>query len=155
MLSIVACNKTALYMDQGDKKSPTEERRRQEEEQKRQAAEKAATKREADGRAWAEQVGTQAAALAATQAGFEQFWNESPTIQKQQAQMRRSLATFRKKKPEREPVLFINTSPYAFEPPELVYRSDVYSYDCLTKQITFQDGTSGYYPEALEDRDAK
>jgi hypothetical protein len=56
---------------------------------------------------------------------------------------------------EREPILFINTGPGVFEPSEIFYRQDVYSYNCLTREIIFRDGTSGYYPEALEDEDEK
>jgi hypothetical protein len=70
-----------------------EEARRREEERSRQAEEKAEAKRVADGQVLAEKIGTQAAALAATPASFKQYWNECPTIQKQQAQMRRSLET--------------------------------------------------------------
>jgi hypothetical protein len=65
-----------------------EVRLRQEEERRRQ--EEAEAKRAADGQVWAEQVGTQAAALAATQAGFEQFWNESSAIQKRLSQMHKA-----------------------------------------------------------------
>jgi hypothetical protein len=56
---------------------------------------------------------------------------------------------------EREYVLFINTGPGVFEPSEICYRQDVYSYNCLTREIVFRDGTSGHYPEALRDRDEK
>ena len=56
---------------------------------------------------------------------------------------------------EREYVLFINTGPGVFEPSEICYRQDVYSYNCLTREIIFRDGTSGHYPEALQDRDEK
>lgn len=61
-------------------------------------------------------------------------------------------ATFRQPI-KREPVLFINTGAGVFEPTDLIYRSDVYSYDCETMMITFRDGTTGYYPEALDERD--
>lgn len=106
----------------------------------------------AERHALAQKIGAEVAETA--KADFKKFFNESPTIKKRQAQMKKALSCFAPYRHQRrEPVLFTNTGPRAFEPPELLYREDVYSYNCATREITFRDGTTGYCPEALEDRD--
>ena len=146
-LSIVSCGGQGISMNK--------EESNQEEGQEESEVE---AKRKADTKAWVEQIASQLVEETDWQEVFDQCWNEhikSPKYQGQQAKLQRCIQQTMPRRSEREPILFINTGPGAFEPLEILYRDDVYSYDCLTQEITFRDGTSGYYPEALTQRDER
>ena len=141
-MHLAACNNPQLNMT-----PPKEEASKKEKE--------AAQQRITDRKALAQKVATQAIEDMNTEAGSSQFWSESPLLQKQHARLLKAITATSYVHEPRHHVLVINTGPGAFEPADLLSRRDVYSYDCETRKITFTDGTSGYYPEALTERDKK
>jgi hypothetical protein len=173
-MSLVSCNKA---VDQGDKKSPMGEQKRQAKAEEKRKKQEAALPREearrvreeaqrqqereekkaADLEALLEAVSKAAAAKLYDDLDQNDSLSEAHAAQRHTIirNLAREFGQSQSGALEYDPVLIINTGPYAFEPSEVIYRSDVYSYDCLTREITFRDGTSGYYPEALADRDEK